>query len=508
MKPTAVKHQLLANGYFPAELPPAFITGQFADFAVANAKLFSKSGPSKCERYTNKELKHARRVLKIPNPANYFQLCEHMASNWKQVLSKLEGSDFSTLRNYLEPTGRFVKIRWTDFEEKRLLIPSTYKYILKTDISKFYPTVYTHSIPWATEGKTVAKANKDKGKSSSFGDKLDKLIRNAQDQQTLGLPIGPDASRLIAEMIMVAIDNRIFESFADKGFAYDGYRVVDDYFLCFDSYGDAEQALSSIASSALEFELTINERKTEIIPVSEWVENIWKQELLSFKIPKKNQKPVLKSYINKAFSLANSYRASNVIKYAVKRSARWTILEDAWPIYEAFLLRSVMAYPSVFEEVASILAAYHAMEYPISLSAVERLCERMIYENLPQGNHSEVAWSLLLYRMFDMRVDSDLGLELNKLDNSICAILALDIRENGKLDFDTTLIEELIDRSDALESNMWLLSYENKLRAWIEAPEYENDALNAMIEAKVSFYDKTIEGKASIGSEDEDSWYE
>ena len=30
------------------------------------------------------------------------------------------------------------------------------RYILKTDISQFYPSVYTHSIPWALHGKAIA----------------------------------------------------------------------------------------------------------------------------------------------------------------------------------------------------------------------------------------------------------------------------------------------------------------------------------------------------------------
>jgi len=30
-----------------------------------------------------------------------------------------------------------------------------YKYLIKTDIKNFYPSIYTHSIPWALHDKAV-----------------------------------------------------------------------------------------------------------------------------------------------------------------------------------------------------------------------------------------------------------------------------------------------------------------------------------------------------------------
>jgi hypothetical protein len=508
MTPKQVKKQLLANGYFPTELPPAFTTESFANYALKHeATLLAKSYDSECERYSNKEHKHARRVLKIPNPISYFQLCDYVSNNWADVTKKLEGSRFFNITDYFQAKDRFIKIKFHEFEEKRLITPATYKYILKTDISKFYPTIYTHSIPWATEGKKQAKENHQKKKLHSFGDKLDTFIRNCQGKQTLGIPIGPDVSRLVAEMIMVAMDKEIETKLYEVGCDFDGYRLIDDYFLCFDNYGDAEQALSIIASTALDYELTLNERKTEIIPVAEWVEYLWKQELLNIRISEKNQKFSIRNYVNKAFSLAKNYPGSNVIKYAVKCSQQWKINQDAWPLYEAFLLRSVMACPSVFEEVASIFAAYKDMQYPISTQHIERMCYKMVYENLPLGNHSEVAWSFWLLKMFEINIDQNVCLELGKIENSICACILLDIQESGKTEIvlETKGLEAAISDKKSLKGNMWLLAYENAIRGWIPAPNYDDsDIFNKMAKADVTFYDKAIEiEKAEIGGNEE-----
>ncbi len=67
---------------------------------------------------------------------------------------------------------------------------------MKTDLSRFYQTIYTHSLPWAIHGKAQAKENKENG---LYGNKLDSCVRNTQDQQTIGLPVGPDTSFILSE---------------------------------------------------------------------------------------------------------------------------------------------------------------------------------------------------------------------------------------------------------------------------------------------------------------------
>lgn len=38
------------------------------------------------------------------------------------------------------------------------------RFVVKADISTFFPSIYTHSIPWALVGKAVAKQNRSKSK--------------------------------------------------------------------------------------------------------------------------------------------------------------------------------------------------------------------------------------------------------------------------------------------------------------------------------------------------------
>jgi hypothetical protein len=71
--------------------------------------------------------------------------------------------------------------------------------VLQTDINLFYPSVYAHTMPWAIHGKATAKVNRA---NKLLGNLLDSLVRCGQDQQTIGIPIGPDTSLLLAEILL------------------------------------------------------------------------------------------------------------------------------------------------------------------------------------------------------------------------------------------------------------------------------------------------------------------
>jgi hypothetical protein len=99
------------------------------------------------------------------------------------------------------------------------------RFVLTADFSRYYPSIYTHAIPWAIHGKAAARAD-----ITLFGNRLDERIResqDSQDKQTGGIPIGPDTSFLIGEVVAAAIDRRL----EDKIGKLHGTRFVDDYYL-------------------------------------------------------------------------------------------------------------------------------------------------------------------------------------------------------------------------------------------------------------------------------------
>ena len=82
------------------------------------------------------------------------------------------------------------------------------------------PSLYTHSIPWALYGKAASKAalaTKSRSRRR-FGDKLDAALQCMNHGQTNGIPIGPDTSLVVAELVLSAVDVTLNENRVLSGF--------------------------------------------------------------------------------------------------------------------------------------------------------------------------------------------------------------------------------------------------------------------------------------------------
>ncbi|MDL2335796.1 MAG: reverse transcriptase, partial [Chloroflexota bacterium] len=58
------------------------------------------------------------------------------------------------------------------------------RYIVRADVNRCYPSIYTHSLAWAAHTKPVAKANPTS--KSPYGNELDRHVRSGQGKQTVG----------------------------------------------------------------------------------------------------------------------------------------------------------------------------------------------------------------------------------------------------------------------------------------------------------------------------------
>ncbi|QHP22008.1 antiviral reverse transcriptase Drt3b [Klebsiella pneumoniae] len=152
---------------------------------------------------------------------------------------------------------------YESFEFHRL--ERKYEYMVKFDISKCFSHIYTHSLAWAVKNKKYAKENTD---STHFEGALDKLFRDFNHGETNGILIGPEVSRIYAEIILQRIDLNIIEklrklfnlNFNDD---YVIKRYVDDYFI-FVSDEINLSKIEMVLSSELEhYKLYLNESKKE-----------------------------------------------------------------------------------------------------------------------------------------------------------------------------------------------------------------------------------------------------
>ena len=94
------------------------------------------------------------------------------------------------------------------------------RYLVQADISKCFPSIYSHAIPWAIATKEVAKQTVYD--DSLWYNKLDLEVRNSTNGETHGLLIGPHTSNILSEIILCRIDEELSKK-------WDYVRNIDDF---------------------------------------------------------------------------------------------------------------------------------------------------------------------------------------------------------------------------------------------------------------------------------------
>lgn len=140
-------------------------------------------------------------------------------------------------------------------------------WLLKLDIQKCFDSVYTHSIEWALYGKDTVKNDRD-AHSSTFAQRFDVLIRSMNDDETHGILIGPEVSRLFAEVILQRIDvdiqRRLEGHGLESGRDYLMLRYVDDYFVFLKDTKSTETIVQAVSLALREFRFHLNTAKQEL----------------------------------------------------------------------------------------------------------------------------------------------------------------------------------------------------------------------------------------------------
>ena len=235
---------------------------------------------------------------------------------------------------------------------------SRYKYCLVTDVSRCYPSIYTHSFPWAINGRKRAKADRKWNSDAVFGNRLDFLFRQMQDGQTVGIPVGPDISRIAGEIILSAVDAR----YAPDG-VNDGYiRHVDDFWIGGHSIQDCEDSLHRLRQSLNYFSLDANEQKTKIVPMSTVVSEIWPYDLemqlkdaLSSGDSNRHEARLV-SILGNIVGYSIESKDDGIIKFFLRKIDNWGSWQNHWDILEPFLAHVAIQFPYALEYVAQIVA--------------------------------------------------------------------------------------------------------------------------------------------------------
>ena len=157
------------------------------------------------------------------------------------------------------------KINYLLFRDYCIKKAEEANYVVETDISDFYQRIYFHRLE-----NSLAPI---RARYPDHVSAIVKLIKSWNDNISYGIPIGNNASRLLAELVISDIDNNLI---AQK---IDYCRYVDDYKFFCKTKKDAYNNLVFLANILYSSHgLTLSEQKTRIISSEEYVNELCNSE--------------------------------------------------------------------------------------------------------------------------------------------------------------------------------------------------------------------------------------
>ncbi len=384
---------------------------------------------------------------------------------------------------------------------RRIEIRSKARYILKLDISQFYNSIYTHSIPWAIDGKEQAKRQR---RAETIGNQLDKHVRKLQDDQTSGIPTGPDCSLIIAECVLTGVATEL----ASRAPSMNGLRHIDDYEIGCQSYSEVDEMISAVQASLNTFELELNAQKTDIRELPAALNPEWMSDLRRIRVrtaTAQQQQRDLLDFFDRVIELEARNATETVLTYGLRVMNGQDIYPENWAYIERMLFQIIRNKPSHIRDVLSVVIKNHDKEFDLDFDGLCEALNTMITEKGRAGHSNEVAWALWGLMRMGLPVDSEAATMVSESEDSTVALLCLDAYSRGLVPegLDTDNWQEMC-MSDELFGENWLLAYEAPLKGWLEATDdylQYTAPFSEFGSSEVSFYDRSlVEGISLTGA--------
>lgn len=457
----------LGYGLFPEKIPNFLSSQSFYDtYMRLGQPKFEEKGKDFI-RYESMRNINIPRLMAIPNPFGYANLCGILSENWDNIKQYL-------VENVNNQTYKVSRIHIRKIKDQDHLFEMNYKngvkdgdpeqhiiigqqYCVEADISNCFPSIYSHSVPWALIGKENAKANKDN--VHEWYNKIDKALRNIKNEETNGILIGPHTSNLISEIILINIDNVLIE----KGYKY--LRNIDDYKCYVSSYEKAETFLLDLSSELKKFELHLNNKKTKISTLPMASVSQWVNKLNNFYIGNKlaeDKKIVfelkrLRAFLDLAIELMLEENNSAVLNYAFKVIASKHLGADAYRYYINYMHHLLLLYPYL----THIIDESVFIPFEVSNSKIKKISSNLYVVGKSKRFYEACSYSIYWALKYDFKIENSIFED--SIESCDCIFMTLAYLY-AKRHRDKESIKEFKEKAKELKQidfdRYWLFIYE------------------------------------------------
>lgn len=465
---------LIDFGLFAEKVPPCFTSEGLSCHVNSSLKNIETEADSKklrkyFEKFVHSQIRYQSlrdinipRHLAIPHPESYLAHCLAIKRCWQKIKSHCAKPSKPISRIFVRQTSeeRVFKMNYKglerlEVEEDEIGYQTGATHLVKADISKCFPSIYTHSIPWAIHGKTKAKKNRD---LHLEGNLLDRSCQILSDNQTNGLAIGPHSSNVISEIILTRIDETLLKR---------GYtrltRHIDDYAFYATSHHEAEQFIRELNMALREYELYLNEKKTQIVELPQPASASWVNELNRFTFPDGEIRFLtIRSFLDLALDLSQQHETSAVLNYAIKMVPN-RLNERAKRLFTAEATNLCLAYPYLAPMIEESVFVKH--ENSASEEQIEALGNELIKIGIRKIHPDSIAHALYFAIEHDFEIDATED-ELNgiiQIDDCLSNVLLWEYATRRSLTrikkWLRTLANNLKSQEKQDQDAQWLLIY-------------------------------------------------
>ncbi|MDH7462594.1 RNA-directed DNA polymerase [Chitinophagaceae bacterium 26-R-25] len=478
--------KLIAEGYLPDEIIPSFNTTTFSNnlSALFSAKTCRFTLPKSTENnlisFSTPKIRNYRRHLAIPHPLYYLLLSNEISENWDDIVETCSQSHLSVSQLLYNTNSKRAidKPNFEKFIENRIVNATGARYIFKADISKCYDSIDISCLMKLPRNVRKSFAN------------ICTISKKMQGGSEISLPIGPDTSRILSEVILSAIDKELQDSIPDLK----GLRIVDDYYLYFETLNKVEEAGSTFQQILKKFRLSLNQNKERVYELPEIIEDKWLAEMREFKFRESevSQRTDIITYFDKAIYYSNQYPEDFVLSYALGRLVKTEIHLSNWTLLQSLLFNCLTIESKIINYIAEFIIDYHPFANKNDEKILILGLGNFLLHHLKLNNDYEILWSLWLFKHLKLKLPSKVLKELEKNTNPFVIILAIDLHHSNLADLKISQWKKYCHKKH-LYTEYWILAYEAERNNWFKDLTYlaEDPFFSTLKNQAVSFYDNT-----------------
>lgn len=437
------KYALLGKGLFPETLPPCFDGSDLKRALrgivplVRSRQFFRRS--SELISFNGTKHNGARRWFATPNPVQYFYICEFIQKRWREIQQQIDRSPFVVSKPREAPASADRPVIIPSLSNLTTEASEKLRYsalIVRADISQFFPSVYTHILPWIAHGREPAKGDRAPQSTTIYFNALDYAIQHSQSGETRGLAVGPDAFRIAAEFIASDLDRKVAERCGDL--IVGAARHVDDFFIGVMSEVDGLAVLSHLRHVLAEYHFQLNDNKTNIANGLEPLNELWAQDLrkeAEFNKFFADESEIIRA-ISRATELSRSLGSDSPLKIVLRGIDKVRVYnQPTWAAIEPYLQRICQHHSHCIDYVFLLVVKRFAHRPgELDEAAWSEVAAGLIRRHTALGHDHEVVWSLWLMITLGLNLPDDLLSELVAYDNSYVNSMLVSAYSDGRLE--------------------------------------------------------------------------